>query len=200
MLAGLLAFDQRSQARESAAAAAEAALQDSEIRRMIGDAVIRAQSDPELALLLATEASARAVGDAELEATSLGGLQRVLTSTGPFLGFVTSDPEFTHAAFDSTGRSSRPSPENSGNSAPTAIVERDGRGSLRLDHRGEPVHTVVAGGRMAVSFDGGWVEVWDLASGDLLSSIHAVPERSFAEINERLPAEARDRELSRTSS
>ncbi|MGI9623962.1 MAG: BTAD domain-containing putative transcriptional regulator [Acidimicrobiales bacterium] len=54
---------------------------DAETRRLIADAVVEAEANPRLALLLAAEAHNRAPGP-----ETLGALQQVMTRTGPFLG------------------------------------------------------------------------------------------------------------------
>ncbi len=82
LLAGLLAFDQRAQARESAAAA-EASAVAAETRRLIASSSSVVDENPEIALLLASEAYRREPGPA-----ALAGLQRVLTSTDSYLGWL----------------------------------------------------------------------------------------------------------------
>lgn len=87
VLAGTVAAQQRSHAvrstRLATSRAAEAMLvgSRSETRRLGVEAATRARNNPQLALLLATEAYRRDPG-----AESLGALQRALTGTGNFLG------------------------------------------------------------------------------------------------------------------
>ena len=116
LIAGGLAFQQRSRANENASEAAALAqiatdnqelaeLRESqavdarstaeqeafkaETRRLVADAAALAGDNPDVALLLAREAYARDPGPA-----TESGLQRVLTRTGPWLGTIGAGAEF----------------------------------------------------------------------------------------------------------
>ncbi len=60
-----------------------------------------------------------------------------------------------------------------------------------LEHRGEPVKVVAIRNRRAASFEEGWIETWDLDSGQRLASFQAVPEATYAEVNESVPPDLR---------
>ena len=112
LVAGLVAFQQRDQAAEArdearaqaelasarekdASAAQQVAEQvafEAETRRLIADAATLVETNPDVALLLAAEAHRRSPGP-----QSLGGLQAVLASTGPYLGAIGRDETFLAA-------------------------------------------------------------------------------------------------------
>ncbi len=87
LIAGLVAFQQRSDARDQRAVAVENAADAvrehdvSETRRLASEAGFRAAGDPQLGLLLAAEAHNR-----DPVAEGPGALQRALTSVGSYLG------------------------------------------------------------------------------------------------------------------
>jgi DNA-binding SARP family transcriptional activator/WD40 repeat protein len=87
----LFAFAQKQNADDNAAAA--------ETSRIAAEAVSRADSDPQLALLLATEAHRR-----DPSAETLGALQRTMLRAGPFQA-VTGHPDrsYLDVAWDGTG-------------------------------------------------------------------------------------------------
>ena len=75
VIASVIAFQQRTVATDTA--------YDAETRRLVADAAALAGSNPDLAMLLAREAYNRDPGP-----LTLSGLQRVLMTTGPYLGVI----------------------------------------------------------------------------------------------------------------
>ncbi|MFN0089729.1 MAG: AAA family ATPase [Acidimicrobiales bacterium] len=95
LLAGLLAVRQQRRADGEAALArrqserADASAEQAETRRLVADAAALVGQNRDVALLLASEAYRRDPGP-----QTLAGLQRVLTSTGPYLGTIGAGLDF----------------------------------------------------------------------------------------------------------
>ena len=245
LVAGLVAFQQRGRAQQSEALAEQRAEEavageaaairaeeaervtraDSETRRMSADAARLADSDPQLALLLAVEAHHRAP-DAETQVETLGGLQRVLTGVGRFLGFLTTDGPFDALAFTEDGALLAAGPEGlwrfdpDGTASAQARFQHDdarvdlllpeegvftvtdgastevrriadGTVAATLDHDEPPVTVIAQGDTLVALLEGGWIEIWDVPTGNRRARVHAVPETTFGEVNESIQPDLR---------
>jgi WD40 repeat protein len=161
LLAGALAFQQRQRAGEQADVAT-AARDAAVTRRLVSDAPQVAETNRRVGLLLAAEAYRR-----DPSHQTLGALQRVLTSTDSFLGYMRTGEEFMDLAWLPGGQLALLGPSG------IDVLDVDTAETRHLADIGSPLFLTASsdGSRLAVVSADQTARVFDAASGEEVGSV-----------------------------